>query len=299
MSTRLRVVVFSSVALVATGVLLAYRAINLSETEAPVSASSSHAAGQTRGLLVRSDAAFHAVNPEEHSTTSDEFTQTSWPTDELAVIEALAASGDAKALTKLGALLQACSLVMGNEYTTERSARFDHSAWRPWLQSCSRERSARWSNLISSAPAHNSADHDVLAALTLDTDDPAELATRDRVIEDVLSQSDDPEAAAWAAYLYLDRTRQLAWAAGEMPHSMLLPEGSEAMRTEIAIAFACRVGRDCGSYAPQTVSECAATAGCLPGMSMRQIIELRRSQQELQFLDLMLRRLLEIRGRRE
>lgn len=297
MSTRLWITFLACSALLVAGLLVRPGPGFKIEAGALAGESAPQVSGDVIDPSTASSGASRSVEPLRVSAFSDEASAVSSLESEFSAIETLAAGGDDRAITQLGALMNACSSVLGNQYTGQRSARFEHPAWRPWLVACSFERSLRWTKIISAAPAPSSPDIDAFTALPVSTDDPAELAARDRALEDLLARTDDADLASWAAWLYTDRSRQLAFANGELPNSLFLPEGSEALRTEVGMAFGCRVGRDCSPFAQLTIAECAATAGCLPGMSMQQIIAMRRSPQELQLIEIMLRRLLEIRAR--
>lgn len=188
-----------------------------------------------------------------------------------------------------------CTRLLGGENADRRAARFQTPAWRIWAEGCSSQRQATWAALLRSAAAPRSADVETLAALPADSSDAEQLERRDRILEDILANTSDAEVGATAAYVYLDRERQLAWAAGEIPNSLLLPEGSESLRMDAAIALACKMGRDCSPYSPHVLAECAATAGCLPGAGMEQILAMRRSPQDLQLIDVLVDRLLALR----
>ena len=205
-------------------------------------------------------------------------------------IEVLAKQGDEKGVSQLGALIALCSQLSNSD-----SSRFQSSAWRYWTEACRSQDQSSWVALLRSKPALPSPDNQTLASLPPDDASAEQLDRRDRTIEALLASTPDAEIGAAAAYVYLDRERQLAWAQGEVPNALQLPAGSESLRLDASIEFACRIGRDCSPYSPYVLAECAHTAGCLPGVSMRQILQMRRSPQELQLIDTMLGRLLELR----
>ncbi|MBE5316245.1 MAG: hypothetical protein H4O13_12700 [Xanthomonadales bacterium] len=295
MTMRILMMLLTCSVLVAAGLLVRLGSGSSSEANAIAE----HAAPQLSGDVAKSSMASSLtsgdVESDEAPVLSSEAGSAASLESEFTEIEALAAGGDEEAITQLGALMRSCGGVLGNQYTGERSERFEHPAWRPWREACSFERSLRWTKLLRAAPPPSSPDIDAFSALPVNTDDPDELAARDRVLEELLARTDDVELAASAAWLYADRSRQLAFANGELPNSLFLAEGSEALRTDVAIAFACRVGRDCSPFSQLTIAECAMTAGCTPGASMQQIMTMRRSPQELQLIDTMLGRLLELR----
>lgn len=295
MTMRILMILLMCSALVAVGLLLRLGSGSSPEARVIAEDIAPQLPGDVDNSSMASSLPSRDVESYKASVSSSEAGSAASLESEFTEIEALAASGDEKAITQLGALMRSCGGVLGNQYTGERSERFEHPAWRPWRDACSFERSLRWTNLLRAAPPPSSPDIDAFSALPVNTDDPDELAARDRVLEELLARTDDIELAASAAWLYADRSRQLAFANGELPNSLLSPGGSDALRTDVAIAFACRVGRDCSSFSQLTIAECATTAGCTPGTSMQQIMTMRRSPQELQLIDIMLGRLLELR----
>lgn len=211
-------------------------------------------------------------------------------------VEARAGRGDEAALSQLGALLGLCSRLLGGESADRRATRFQAPAWRMWADACSSQRQVSWAALLRSAAVPRSTDVQTLAAFPTDSSVAEQLERRDRILEGILANTSDAEVGATAAYIYLDRKRQLAWAVGEIPNSLLSPEGSESLRMDAAIALACKMSRDCSPYSPHILAECAATAGCLPGAGMEQILVMRRSPQDLHLIGVLVDRLLAIRN---
>jgi hypothetical protein len=121
------------------------------------------------------------------------------------------------------------------------------------------------------------------------------LAARDELAVQIIRDSADPDAVAFAAHTYLDNDRMMVWGEGNLPNSLLTGDTSNfAMDT--AISLACRAGADCSPWAPRVMAECASTNLCSPPMTMDQIIGLRQSPQERALMEEYLRRLLAMRG---
>lgn len=220
----------------------------------------------------------------------------STPEAYFAEVEALVRQGDQRALGQLGALISLCARLPSGVDANPGRARFQAPLWQGWAQACQSRDSASWLSLIQSHASVSSSEAQTLASLPLDDASVEQLERRDRILEELLARTEDAEIGAAAAYVYLDRERQLAWAQGEIPNALQSAEGSESFRLDASIEFACRMGRDCSPHSPYVLAECAHTAGCLPGVTMRQILEMRRSPQELQLIDTLLGRLLELRG---
>lgn len=213
-----------------------------------------------------------------------------------AKVEALVRQGDQRALGQLGALISLCARLTSGVDSNAVRERFRASVWQGWAEACQSTDSTAWLALLKSQASVTSSEAQTLASLPLDDASVEQLERRDRILEELLARTEDAEIGAAAAYVYLDRERQLAWAQGEIPNALQSTEGSESFRLDASIEFACRMGRDCSPHSPYVLAECAHTAGCVPGVTMRQILEMRRSPQELQLIDTLLGRLLALRG---
>lgn len=181
------------------------------------------------------------------------------------------------------AFVSTCSAVLGNEYDGRRAVRFDDARWRPWAERCSRDVLARVMEDMGNWAKPQGQDWDTLQdALAPESTEasPEALAQRDALASAILAESSDPELVALAAYVYFDDQRLRAWALADLPRSLVQPDLSE-WRFDLATLLACRVGRDCSPTSAVVIAQCAQTAGCYPGMSLEDVLALRRSPQDI------------------
>lgn len=187
---------------------------------------------------------------------------------------------DVRAANELVSFVKLCRTALGNEYTGARTARFQDPRWRQWVQSCDWNTLSELMDDMGNWAKPQSQAWDELEALALPNTGLAELAERDAIASRIIEESDDPELVAQAAYVYFDNERLRAWAAADLPHSMRQHDVSD-LSADLSLLLACQLGKDCSATAVSVLSECATTAMCYPGLSMEEVIALRRSPQDM------------------
>lgn len=194
------------------------------------------------------------------------------------------ASKDAVAAEKIGSFGSFCSAVLPNEYTGVRPERFDGSEWQPWVAQCNRE---LW--LAISEARQNFAHDDppeLLQMRMIDNDDAEGASRRDILALRIIHNSNNPMHVAYGALEYFHDQRIKEWSNvdGGQPAPIFVIPDTDKFRIDLSLFLACRVGRNCAGDTWATLSECAVTAYCHPGMNMEQIIAMRRSPAEMRLI---------------
>ena len=202
---------------------------------------------------------------------------------------------DPDAARILGAFVGMCSLALGNEYSGAMAERFEDLRWAPWLRECNRERLATLIKEMGTWAQPTGTGWDELEQVAGLDDSLEAMARRDVVTSRILEESNDPELVAAAARLYFDRERLRAWASFDLPNSLARQDVTD-FRDDLALLLSCRVGGECSGGALETTAECAATSTCYPGLSMEQVIALRRSPQDMALIRRYVQRIVEKRG---
>lgn len=185
----------------------------------------------------------------------------------------------------LAAYIQLCSSALGAGASEFPAQRFADPLWKPWLGRCTKEQLSRLIENMGAWATPDGAGWNALEVALQNDGEGQAGDRRDSIAIDLMSNSDDPELVAQAAALYF-RGKQ---GTGR-------PIRFEHIEVDLALLLACRIGRDCSSASLEVAAECAATPDCYPGRSMEQVIALRRSPQEMEFLAKQVQAVMSLRG---
>lgn len=158
--------------------------------------------------------------------------------------------------------------------------RLAQPAWAKIAATCTKRSAEDLTSSLATAAAFDSKERDAFNEALEKAPTLENLQEKDRVLAEIIDNSSDIELVAHAAKSYFDRERMLAWANSEIPASLLADGDVSLISTSVAQSLACQIGRDCSPYALATLHECAGTAGCVPGMSLQQVINMRHSPQD-------------------
>lgn len=153
-------------------------------------------------------------------------------------------------------------------------------AWRDYKRICDQSVAAR-SQLLNATTGQPSPDWLTLAALSeLSDDDDA----RKEGLKELLRNSQDVELRVSAAAAYVTPSYLRDLAEGSVPPSLhSYPVG---LQIDVSLIYGCQIGLDCSPSALATLGECAVTQPCQPGASLQQVVEIRRSPQEMNLIRL-------------
>lgn len=200
---------------------------------------------------------------------------------------------DAEAADDLTRFLSMCNFALGNEYTGKVSSRFGSESWRPWVEKCD------WrlqQELIDSAASFAGDDSpEVNRLLAIEGDKKEEIGLRDRLALEIISYDRNPKHVMSAAAVYFDSDRIKQWSdeTDSRPQAMALPAGIVNFQMDLVLMIGCRTGLDCSGFSLVALSECAATAGCMPGTPVERIVGMRRAPQEVRLMEQFVQRALE------
>lgn len=153
----------------------------------------------------------------------------------------------------------------------------------------------RWTSIAARCPA-NLPDPATLAVQALaepssqlldklsNAVDAGDFASVEQVASDLLRTSTDADELEVAALEYFAADRLRALAGKSTPRSICCDDAM-SFRVDLSLYLTCSITGSCGPGTAATLSECAATDLCYPGMTMRQVIGLRRSPQEMALLE--------------
>ena len=163
--------------------------------------------------------------------------------------------------------------------------------WRPYEQACVQLAPSIQNSLVVEVRPSDHPDSRRLAALSaLPEDDPE----REQGLESVMRTSTIPEFRMEAAFSMLDGKRLREWGGDVLPSPNL--DNANVLQTDAMLLYGCRMGTDCSPDAFFSLGECAQTLTCTPGASLQRVIELRRSPAEMQVLNNVVDRLVQISG---
>lgn len=183
-----------------------------------------------------------------------------------------------------------CSIISGGS-----NPRFNDPRWRTYHRQCA---DRPWMQLREGM---HDADRmplpdlhpDIEAAIALPEGDPEAR----RLATGVLTSSTDRAELQHAYALYFDAHRTRAMAGTDMHSGLGLDRMEQiSLQTEASLYVSCRfAAQGCAWNDPGVLVECATTKGCFPGMSMEQIIALRRSPLEMELLRLVAEEVAQLR----
>lgn len=160
--------------------------------------------------------------------------------------------------------------------------------WERYKRMCDRSTSAR-SQLVRATTGGQSADWTRLAALSeLPEDD----ETREEGLKQLLRTSRDIELRMSVAAAYATSSHLKDWAESASPSSLhSYPVG---LQIDAALLYGCQIGLDCSPSALFTLGECSVTQPCRPGANLQEVVEIRRSPQEMQLIQTAVARLVDM-----
>lgn len=210
--------------------------------------------------------------------------------DPLALV--IAAQSDVTASDDLVAYIKICDHVRSQFIPREqggrgkRDDRFRDPAWAMLAARCDKRTAEQLLAGLGNSTARDSDQWLAIERFMDLAEDPSaveHLEERDRFAQAILETSKEPELVAAAAELYFDRARLREWAAYNLPDSLLQDKPSR-FDSDLATMIACRVGMDCSPFALRTIAQCLEITSCRPGMSLEQVIRMRRSPQEMELI---------------
>lgn len=196
--------------------------------------------------------------------------------------------------SRLGSMLGLCGLI---DATTSARARFADSRWLAYREGCSLlpHRQISLDGRIFEFLRNQSAESEQLGVLI--EKHPEGSPELSKAAAELLTSSSDFDTLALGAMAYFDADR-MRTALAERPNRFIPSQGGELVQLQIDASLLVRcqfAAAGCGWDHPLVLLECAATAGCFPGMSMGQVIALRRSPQEVELLRALVAQVAELR----
>lgn len=181
--------------------------------------------------------------------------------------------------------------------TSAPAGRFSAGEWGKVRRLCDSNHLAHFRSNLSNAALDKSSEVELLRLLVDDAGSVSE-ADRDRLALSVLGNTKVAASAQLAAYTYLNDDRLRNWSdeLGGRSTTMSLPTGMDAFRIDAVLYTVCAWGQECGGNSLIALSECAATAGCMPGRSVEQVLRSRRSQHEMTLIESFSQRILAAAG---
>lgn len=164
-----------------------------------------------------------------------------------------------------------------------KSDRFRDQRWIAAARRCPPDLPDAMTILATSAPPTSPA----LAQVNEATAN-GDLARRDEIAESLLRSSNDPDELEFATSTYFDGDRLLALAGDDRPTHIDTPGRTIELQIDLALLVSCTFQDGCPPDAPMTLAQCATTSLCYPGQTMGQIIAMRRSPEEMAYLERLL-----------
>jgi hypothetical protein len=212
------------------------------------------------------------------STSVDATTTLENPDDWAAVVRASAV--DRTAARSLAYVATLCRTLRGSR---AKSDRFKDARWIAIAQRCPEDLPDSMTILTNSIPPDSPAMRQLRHAV-----ESGDVAKRDAVAKSLLESSNDPDELESASSVYFDAERLRALGGDDRPGSLAGNDGALSLQIDLSLLISCSLGTDCAAQAPITLTQCVTTSLCYPGQSMRQIIAMRRSPEEMAYLDRLL-----------
>lgn len=197
------------------------------------------------------------------------------------------AVSDRAASRSLDYVATLCQILLSPRTET---GRLDDPRWLAVAKRCPTRLPDVTQRLATSLPPQ-SASLDQLA-LALESGD---VMRSDELAASILRSSNDPDELEAATSSYFSPERMRALAGNDRPASLVDAHGALALQVDLTLMVSCSLGSDCAPYSPITLAQCVSTSICQPGQSMQQIIAMRRSPEEVAFLQRMLAYVLQMR----